>query len=300
MRYPIFLFKSQALTALRGNWISALLVTFFASLPTTVLQVMRARMLPTADTTDVYALVRSVEAVPDSTWLALSAVSVLATVLVPMLAVSSHHYFVCRLQKRELGAAGVLSRARLWGKALGLYLLIGLKVFLWSLLFIIPGIIALLRYSMAPYYLAEEPELGVREALAKSIAVMKDKKAGYLLLQFSFFGWMLLTLLLELLLYTTSEVLALVLSQFMQLFIATYLNGACASFFLFALDPAAGMRSAREAMSGTPIGAFMEKQGMFEPRGEQEEADEADDGTPSGDDGTPSDDDGTPSDDGAN
>ena len=48
-----------------------------------------------------------------------------------------------------LGYAGLLSRARYTGKALWLQILVVVKVLLWSLLLIVPGYIAAIRYSMA-------------------------------------------------------------------------------------------------------------------------------------------------------
>lgn len=51
----------------------------------------------------------------------------------------------------------LFSRFSIWGKALGLRLMTGLLIFLWTLLLIIPGIIAAYRYALAPYLMAENP-----------------------------------------------------------------------------------------------------------------------------------------------
>ena len=40
-----------------------------------------------------------------------------------------------------------------------------LLTFLWSLLFIVPGIIASYRYALAPYLMAENPDMDVMEAI---------------------------------------------------------------------------------------------------------------------------------------
>ena len=49
-----------------------------------------------------------------------------------------------------------------FGKALGLRIVTSIFIFLWTMLFIIPGFIATYRYAMAPYIMAEHPEMGNR------------------------------------------------------------------------------------------------------------------------------------------
>ncbi len=80
-------------------------------------------------------------------------------------------------------------------KALGLMLLMNILVMLWSLLFIIPGIIAALRYGMAFFVLADNPKMGVFQVLAESKRLMWGNKMKYFLLQISFMGWFILALL---------------------------------------------------------------------------------------------------------
>lgn len=77
-------------------------------------------------------------------------------------------------------------------KIFGLYFMIGLFTWLWTLLFFIPGIIAAFRYSMAPYIMADNPEIGIMEAIRKSKEMMKGYKWKYFCLQLSFLGWILL------------------------------------------------------------------------------------------------------------
>ncbi len=79
-----------------------------------------------------------------------------------------------------------------FGTALGAYLLMLLFVFLWSLLLIIPGIIASIAYSMTFFILADEPELGASDALAKSKRMMRGYKWKYFCLNLRFIGWAIL------------------------------------------------------------------------------------------------------------
>ena len=83
----------------------------------------------------------------------------------------------------------------IFGNAFVLNLLITLKVFAWSLLFVIPGIIAAYRYSMATYIMAENPTIAPTEAIERSKALMDGRKGDLFCLDLSFIGWALLTVL---------------------------------------------------------------------------------------------------------
>ena len=66
-------------------------------------------------------------------------------------------------------------------------------VFLWSLLLIIPGIIKSYAYSMTKYILADNPELDGYEAMKQSEHLMVGNKWRLFCLQFSFIGWIILS-----------------------------------------------------------------------------------------------------------
>jgi uncharacterized membrane protein len=74
-----------------------------------------------------------------------------------------------------------------------LYILIYIFTFLWSLLFIIPGIIAALRYSQAFYILNDNPGMDAMQALNKSKEMMIGHKGKLFVLYLSFIGWFLLS-----------------------------------------------------------------------------------------------------------
>lgn len=71
----------------------------------------------------------------------------------------------------------------------------GLKVFLWTLLLIIPGIIKRYAYMMVPYILAENPNIGSKRALELSDQMTKGHKLDIFILHLSFFWWYLLGML---------------------------------------------------------------------------------------------------------
>lgn len=76
-----------------------------------------------------------------------------------------------------------------------LSLLTGIYIFLWMLLFIIPGIVAAYKYAMAPFILLENPDMKPKEALAASKELMHGHKWELFVLDWSFIGWLLLSAL---------------------------------------------------------------------------------------------------------
>ncbi len=68
----------------------------------------------------------------------------------------------------------------------------GLFVALWSMLFIIPGIIKAIAYSFAPYILAENPGMTGMEAITRSKEMTYGHKMELFVLNLSFIGWILL------------------------------------------------------------------------------------------------------------
>jgi uncharacterized membrane protein len=74
-----------------------------------------------------------------------------------------------------------------------LTLLTGIFTMLWTLLLIIPGIIAALRYSMSFYILADNPEISAMDAIKQSKELMRGNKGKLFLLSLSFIGWAILS-----------------------------------------------------------------------------------------------------------
>ena len=70
-----------------------------------------------------------------------------------------------------------------------------LKIFLWSLLFVIPGIIKSYEYSMVPYILAENPHISSERAFELSKKMTRGEKWKIFVLDLSFLGWRILGVL---------------------------------------------------------------------------------------------------------
>ena len=100
---------------------------------------------------------------------------------------------------------------------IGTLLLVGIKTVLWSMLFIIPGIIKTYEYAIIPYILADDPEISSKDAFKKAKQMMQGNKWRLFKLEFSFIGWFLLC------------VLTLGLGTF---FLIPYINAATAEFYV--------------------------------------------------------------------
>lgn len=69
-----------------------------------------------------------------------------------------------------------------------------LYLFLWSLLFVVPGVIKSYSYRLVPYILAEQPDMDQREAFRLSREMMDGNKWHAFCLDLSFIGWDILNL----------------------------------------------------------------------------------------------------------
>ena len=80
-------------------------------------------------------------------------------------------------------------------EVLWLIVLMNIKVFLWTLLFVIPGFVAIYRYRQAWYLKSENPDWSASKCLAESGRMMKGRKWAAFRLDLSFFWVFLLTML---------------------------------------------------------------------------------------------------------
>lgn len=79
-----------------------------------------------------------------------------------------------------------------YGRYLGVSLLYTLYVLLWTLLFIIPGIVKSYAYAMTPYIVYDHPEMDADDCIHESRMMMKGHKWKLFCLDLSFIGWAIL------------------------------------------------------------------------------------------------------------
>jgi uncharacterized membrane protein len=79
-----------------------------------------------------------------------------------------------------------------FGRSFLLFLFQGIFVFLWSLLFCIPGLVKSLSYSMSFFILRDNPDMKAVDAISASRKMMNGYKWQLFCLYLSFIGWALL------------------------------------------------------------------------------------------------------------
>lgn len=104
-------------------------------------------------------------------------------------------YLLAQHDRRELKFNDLFSEFDRFGTGFAQHFLRGLYTFLWSLLFVIPGIVATYRYAMTPYILIDNPNMTASEAIDYSKYMMDGHKWELFCLHFSFIGWDLLCIL---------------------------------------------------------------------------------------------------------
>lgn len=104
-------------------------------------------------------------------------------------------YFIQIIRTRNSEYGHIFAGFGHFFKTLGLYLFMSLFIALWTMLLIVPGIIASIRYSQAFYIMADDPSKSIRQCMNESKAMMNGNKAKIFCLQLSFIPWMLLAYL---------------------------------------------------------------------------------------------------------
>ena len=101
-------------------------------------------------------------------------------------------FFLALFRRQIVSEMDIFLGFERFGKALGLMHFQALFIFLWTLLLIVPGIIASIRYSQAFFIMADDPNKGIRQCMDERKMMMHGNKAKYFCLSLSFIGWALL------------------------------------------------------------------------------------------------------------
>ena len=305
MYYPSGYFKARARDALKGHWQTALLIALIVNLPELLAQgitvftgndpgdrLQAIIITYSRDGTLTQGLrAREISAFLNSSgfWLAIG-LNAAAWLVTPCLSLGMYRWLMDRLRKAPVTDAieGAFCRIRLFFKAIGLHLLIILKIFLWMLpgiglltglmfalfrtgtadavssamqtvnvltlpailLIAVPGAVAALRYAMAEFILADEPETKITECVRRSKEQMRELKKMLFVLMFSFLIWYLLQLLVASFLSGMgSGILSLLFQMLASLILGVYMSGSEAAFYL---ETRMGRIPKREEKEETP------------------------------------------------
>jgi len=110
----------------------------------------------------------------------------------PVIALGERTFFVGVCRDEPVKFSTLFSRFSICLKAWCLNFMMAIFIGLWSLLLVVPGIIAYYRYFLAKYIMAEDTSVGVMDAIRQSKEMMKGYKGKLFVLELSFIGWALL------------------------------------------------------------------------------------------------------------
>lgn len=174
--------KAESRSLLRTGSVNPFRMTLFYLLITLVLDMINSGVSYMIDSAGGFTV------------LSFSFVSILVGLVALVLNAGYYCYCFGILRREEMPYESLFDAFPFAGKVILLSIVEGVFIFLWSMLFVIPGIIAAYRCSFAMLNLCENPELGVMEALNLSKQQTNGYKMQLFLLQLSFIGWSLLVL----------------------------------------------------------------------------------------------------------
>ncbi len=105
------------------------------------------------------------------------------------------YYWLTFSRRQDVKINMIFDGFNSWWRALSAYFLIILYTLLWTLLLVVPGIIAAYSYSQTFYILADDKNIRVNDAINKSKVIMKGNKWKLFCLGCRFIGWGLLCIL---------------------------------------------------------------------------------------------------------
>lgn len=96
---------------------------------------------------------------------------------------------------KDYSVGDLFSQFHRFGTGFAQAFLKNLYIVLWTLLFIVPGLVKTYSYAMTPFILADHPEMTASEAITASRKLMDGHKGELFVLGLSFFGWSLLSII---------------------------------------------------------------------------------------------------------
>jgi uncharacterized membrane protein len=118
--------------------------------------------------------------------------SIVAILFSGVFSLGFSHLYLSISRSKPYSLSMIFSGFNQIGTALYANFLVYLFSFLWALLFIIPGVIALLSYSLTFLILADNPEMSAMDAINKSKEMMEGNKGKAFSLSVGFTGWFIL------------------------------------------------------------------------------------------------------------
>lgn len=185
--------RLKARENLDGNWGLSILVAFFACL-------LGGSVAGTGFSLDIdsealEALPPTLYAIVDKVLTVTAILSLVQFIIGGAVLLGNCHFLLKQYDHEPFALQDLFSELNRLGQGMALKILTGLYTFLWALLLIIPGIVKSYSYAMAPFILAEHPDMTANQAITASKQMMDGHKLELFFLDLSFLGWVLLNLL---------------------------------------------------------------------------------------------------------
>ncbi len=161
--------RALALQTLRGNWGNALLIILLGTAITSLPGFVVGRLT-------------------NSYWINMI-VNMYSLIIHGPVNLGLAVFFLKVFRQQEAGINDMASGFDIFRSASMLYLTITLRVLLMSFLFVIPGVIAAIRYSQAFFVLADDPSKNPFQCIYESAIMMEGNKMKYFLFNLSYIGW---------------------------------------------------------------------------------------------------------------
>lgn len=195
-------YKQTALDALRGNWKTAMVTGFVASLfgATTIHSGGGSSSNSSENSTmgqDIISYFDS-PAGQDVLGIALGILGVCVLLVIVSLFVGGAmrlgyaRFNLNLIDRKPAVFQDLFTYMNCKWKGFCMNFLTGLYIGLWSLLLVIPGIVKSYSYAMTPFILSENPEMSANDAITASRELMDGHKWDLFCLYLSFIGWNLL------------------------------------------------------------------------------------------------------------
>ena len=220
--------RALARMSLRKNWAKVTVAMMIYYLLLVTLPLAIDELIPAATLEQYNALLEETVEYP--------LVSTLYTALLAgVFEVGLYSFLIYFVRRREISTVHLFDGFEHIVKALWLTIRIGFFTFLWSLLLIVPGIIAAIRYSQSFVVLADHPEYSAKQCMDVSKQYMKENKGKYFCLILSFIGWALLATIPSVFIPATLSGIIYVIVDFVisipHFFFLAYFNTAMMVFY---------------------------------------------------------------------
>ena len=218
--------KAKARSGFHQQWGVAILVTLFGllfSVPNQIISIMGNVTEKPVEFASVLGknLVDNIVKFYNKNYMVLLIVSVAISLFLVIIKYGECKLYVDIVEKKDAGFSTIFDGLLYPIKAVVANIYIVVLVILWTMLFIIPGLVAAIKYSMTSYIIAEDPDIPITDAVDMSKNMMNGHKLDYVMLIFSFIPWILVIML--------TFGLATV-------YVTPYLNASCAQFYVMVRD----------------------------------------------------------------